>query len=96
VASGPTGGNTGALAVSVTGGTLPSGKPNDVTTPWMVSTLLTGGTGAAPAPTGVATTAAKGSSNPVAIVAVIAAVAVIAGAGVLISRRRRDRADPSV
>jgi hypothetical protein len=84
-------GNTARFAARVTGGTTPSGNPIDVTTPWVVSTLLAGPVGATNSPTGVARTASKGAGPSVAIAVVVAAVVVIGGAGLLAIRRRRAR-----
>jgi hypothetical protein len=88
------GGDTARFAARVTGGTTPSGNPIDVTTPWVMSALLASPVGASNSPTGVARTANKGASPLVAIAIVVAAVALIGGAGLLTIRRRRAaRAD---
>lgn len=82
------GGNAAAFAVRVSGGKVPSGRPIDATTPWVLPSMLAGPpTGAAAA--GAASNAASGGSWALPIGIAVAAVAIIAGGAVLLMRRRR-------
>lgn len=89
VASTAPGASDAAFAMRVSGGTVPGGRPVDVTTPWVLPAMLAGSP-SAPQPAGAAAAnSSTGGSTALPIAIAVAAVAIIAGAAVLLVRRRR-------